>query len=239
MDKAIAFRKLNADEIEIRAARCAENGAQFLLYKDARVDMNVLDETVGAQNWQRQHDEHNGNLFCKVGIKFGDEWVWKEDAGAESNTEAEKGHASDSFKRACVNWGIGRELYTSPFIWIKNCTEPANSVLNTKAKWVLKKEANGLKVTKIGYDGNGKINELEISNGNGIVWSMRGNTPATAQATEERKDTPKQEKTRTDANTRACEVCGAFITDKVFKFSLDKYGRALCMNCQRNESTNR
>jgi hypothetical protein len=81
--------------------------------------MNILDETVKPENWQRRHYECKGNLFCEVGI-FNKEtgWVYKSDCGSESNTEKEKGEASDSFKRACFNWGIGRELYTSPFIWI-------------------------------------------------------------------------------------------------------------------------
>ena len=114
------FRDLKAEEIEVRIQSTKENGLSLLLYKDARVDMNILDETVGAENWQREHYECKGNLFCRVGIKCGDEWVWKSDCGTESNTEAQKGEASDSFKRACFNWGIGRELYTSPFIWIKS-----------------------------------------------------------------------------------------------------------------------
>jgi hypothetical protein len=113
------FRKLNADEIEVRVGRVTDKGAQLLLYKDARCDMNILDETVGSENWQREHYECKGNLFCRVGIKCGDEWIWKSDCGAESNTEKEKGESSDSFKRACTNWSLGRELYTSPFIWIK------------------------------------------------------------------------------------------------------------------------
>jgi hypothetical protein len=120
------FRDLHADEIEVRVQSVKENGLVLLLYKDARVDMNILDETVGSARWQREHYECKGNLFCRVGIcvetKKGDaifpEWVWKSDCGTESNTEAQKGEASDSFKRACFNWGIGRELYTSPFIWI-------------------------------------------------------------------------------------------------------------------------
>lgn len=125
------FRDLTKDEIECRVQSCKENGLVLLLYKDARCDMNVLDETVGAECWQREHYECKGNLFCRVGIcvetKKGDaifpEWVWKADCGVESNTEAQKGEASDSFKRACFNWGIGRELYTAPFIWIpaKKC----------------------------------------------------------------------------------------------------------------------
>lgn len=120
------FRDLRADEIECRVQSVKANGLVLLLYKNARCDMNILDETVGAECWQRDHYECKGNLFCRVGIcvetKKGEsvfpEWVWKSDCGVESNTEKEKGEASDSFKRACFNWGIGRELYTSPFIWI-------------------------------------------------------------------------------------------------------------------------
>ena len=114
------FRDLNADEIECRVQSVKDSGLILLLYKDARVDMNILDETVGSLNWQREHYECKGNLFCKVGIRneATGEWVWKSDCGTESNTEAQKGEASDSFKRACFNWGIGRELYTAPFIWI-------------------------------------------------------------------------------------------------------------------------
>lgn len=119
------FRDLTADEIECRVQSCKENGLVLLLYKDARVDMTILDETVGALNWHREHYECKGNLFCRVGInanyKIGEgefALVWKSDCGTESNTEAQKGEASDSFKRACFNWGIGRELYTAPFIWI-------------------------------------------------------------------------------------------------------------------------
>jgi hypothetical protein len=113
-----AFRLLRADEIEARIARVTQKGATVLLYKDARCDMRILDETVGAENWQRSHEVINNHLFCNVGIRCGDEWIWKQDVGTESNTEAEKGEASDSFKRACFNIGIGRELYTAPFIWI-------------------------------------------------------------------------------------------------------------------------
>lgn len=114
------FRDLRKDEIDCRVGSVKEGkGLSLLLYKDARVDMDILDETVGSENWQREHYEVKGNLFCRVGIKFGEEWVWKADCGTESNTEKEKGEASDSFKRACFNWGIGRELYTAPFIWIK------------------------------------------------------------------------------------------------------------------------
>ena len=119
------FRDLTAEDIEVRVQSVKQNGLVLLLYKNARVDMAILDETVGAENWQREHYECKGNLFCRVGINIlyedsglSQEYVWKSDCGTESNTEAQKGEASDSFKRACFNWGIGRELYTSPFIWV-------------------------------------------------------------------------------------------------------------------------
>ena len=133
------FRDLTADDIEVRVQSVKQNGLILLLYKNARVDMAILDETVGPENWQRDHYECKGNLFCRVGINVSskidlsgsdgiidvvDRWVWKSDCGVESNTEAQKGEASDSFKRACFNWGIGRELYTAPNIKIKpeDCT---------------------------------------------------------------------------------------------------------------------
>lgn len=116
------FRDLRADEIECRIGQIGkeDKGLSLLLYKDARCDMAILDETVGTLNWQREHYEVKGNMYCKVSIWDTEKntWVWKSDCGTESNTEAQKGEASDSFKRACVNWGIGRELYTSPYIWI-------------------------------------------------------------------------------------------------------------------------
>lgn len=121
----IKFRDLTEKEIECRVATCGEKGVSLLLYKDARCDMNILDETVGSENWQRSHELINGNLFCNVSININyqekslpSEWVTKQDVGVESYTEKEKGQASDSFKRACFNWGIGRELYTAPFIWV-------------------------------------------------------------------------------------------------------------------------
>lgn len=114
----LKFRALTAEEIDVRVQSVKTNGAILLLYKDARCDMAILDETVGPLRWQRKHSRENAN--CTVSIYDTDlkEWISKEDTGTESNTEAEKGLASDSFKRACFNWGIGRELYTAPFVWI-------------------------------------------------------------------------------------------------------------------------
>ena len=114
------FRPLKASEIDCRVSTINEKGLTLLLYKDARVDMNILDETFGVTGWQRKHEIIGGNLYCAVSIWDAEkqQWISKQDVGVESYTEKEKGQASDSFKRACVNVGIGRELYTAPFIWI-------------------------------------------------------------------------------------------------------------------------
>lgn len=112
------FRDLKADEIDVRVGIATEKGISLLLYKNARVDMDILDETVGAENWQRKHLRDNANCIVEIWDDKKQQWIAKEDTGTESNTEKEKGLASDSFKRACFNWGIGRELYTAPFIWI-------------------------------------------------------------------------------------------------------------------------
>ena len=114
------FRKLRADEIDCRIAQIKETGLSLLLYKDARCDQNILDEVVGPFNWKREHTRDNRNCIVSIKNPETGEWISKEDTGTESNTEREKGLASDSFKRACFNWGIGRELYTAPFIWISN-----------------------------------------------------------------------------------------------------------------------
>jgi hypothetical protein len=119
MMEKLNFRMLNADEIDCRVGTVTDKGVSLLMYKDARVDMRLLDEVVGPMNWKREHELINGNLFCTVSIRDEKgEWVSKQDVGVESNTEKEKGQASDAFKRACFNWGIGRELYTCPFVWI-------------------------------------------------------------------------------------------------------------------------
>lgn len=164
------FRKLRADEIECRIGQVfkTKQAVSILLYKDARCDMALLDETVGPENWQREHYECKGNLFCRVGIRNQEtgEWVWKSDCGVESNTEAVKGESSDSFKRASVAWGLGRELYTAPFIYIEL----------TDKEW-----NNGAPRVKfdvapmgIGYDDAGNIVFLEIVDAKGNVRFSMG-----------------------------------------------------------------
>ena len=157
------FRTLRADEIECRIGSINSRGFTLLLYKDARCDMNILDETVGEFNWQRDHKEIKGVVYCGVGINgrgqsTHDEWMWKWDAGSESYTEKEKGEASDSFKRACVNWGIGRELYTAPLIYIRAKTEPQGKGYALSDK----RDGYGYKVAQIEYL-DGKISKLIIT----------------------------------------------------------------------------
>lgn len=153
------FRNLKANEIEVRVQRVTDNGAMLLLYKDARADMTILDETVGPMNWQREHKLIGDVMYC--GISIWDEkkkqWITKWDAGSESNMEKEKGQASDSFKRSAFNWQIGRALYTSPLIWIN-------------AKNFNKYDR--FKVEKIKYDQDG-ISAISILNGENkrvFVW---------------------------------------------------------------------
>lgn len=112
------FRELRADEIECRIGTINAKGLSLLLYKDARCDMRVLDETVGALNWQKSYSRDNANCTVSIWDDAKLQWISKEDTGTENYTEREKSIASDSFKRACFCWGIGRALYTSPFIWI-------------------------------------------------------------------------------------------------------------------------
>lgn len=114
------FRDLKKDEIDVRVSFIKENGFSVLLYKDARADMIILDESVGAMNWKREHTRDNKNCIVSIWDNKKNMWISKEDTGTESSNEKEKGLASDSFKRACFNWGIGRELYTAPFIWIND-----------------------------------------------------------------------------------------------------------------------
>lgn len=120
------FRALKAEEIDVRIGGIYKTGVTLLLYKNARVDMDILDETLDCEYWQRDHKELKGNMYCGIGIYNGmlKEWIWKWDCGKESVGDKEKGEASDSFKRAGFNWGIGRELYTAPFIWLPVATNP-------------------------------------------------------------------------------------------------------------------
>lgn len=173
------FRKLRADEIDVRVGSVTSKGASLLLYKDARCDMNVLDESVGKMRWKRDHSRDNANCTVSIWCKELQQWISKEDVGTESNTEKEKGLASDSFKRACVNWGIGRELYSAPFIF-------ANCEVEVKNNKNVLKGHKKFKCSHIAYDESGNISELIIiDEGNKSVfnYSLNGKKSAPAPAT--------------------------------------------------------
>ena len=158
--KKLEFRKLRADEIDCRIGQIKDGGLSLLLYKDARCDMNVLDETVGPLNWKREHTRDNQNCVVSIWDSEKKEWISKEDTGTASNTEAEKGLASDSFKRACVNWGIGRELYTAPFIWVK-VSDCQKLIPMGAGKF---RCYDSFSVVKLTYKKNGDIDGLAIRN---------------------------------------------------------------------------
>lgn len=168
------FRLLKAEDIDCRVGTVKKEtvGGQqvvkfitLLLYKNARVDMNILDEVYGKMNWQRKHEFKDGKLYCTVSVYDSNkgEWIDKEDVGTESNADAEKGQASDSFKRACVNWGIGRELYTAPFILIR----PLNGETIQYTKF---------SVSEVEYNTQNEIIKLTIVDNNNVVrWTTENN----------------------------------------------------------------
>ncbi|MBQ5562244.1 MAG: hypothetical protein IIT39_02535 [Clostridia bacterium] len=164
------IRLLRADEIECRIGTINEKGLSLLLYKDARADMKILDETFGVFGWKRTHQSIDGNLYCTVEIWDNEKksWISKQDVGTVSYTEKEKGQASDSFKRACVSVGIGRELYSAPFIWVsaQKCNiQRRNDKLICYDKF---------SVSEISYSKNREITALSIVNSDTgeVVYSM-------------------------------------------------------------------
>ena len=220
MEKLV-FRPLKETEIDVRVQSVTEKGCILLLYKDARCDMNILDETVGPMNWKREHTRDNANCIVSLWDEEKEQWVSKEDTGTESNTEKEKGQASDSFKRACFNWGIGRELYTSPFIWVK--AEDCNMEKYTNNGKVVCRCKDKFEVSKIEYDDVKNIIGLSIKNStlNRIAFILGARN--TERVTVENNQ-PK---------SNICSSCNKEVNENVSKFSNQKYNRTLCIDCQK------
>lgn len=166
------IRLLKASEIECRIGTISAKGVSLLLYKDARADQRILDETFGIFGWKRTHQCIDGNLYCTVEIldRETGTWVAKQDVGTSGRleNETEKSQASDSFKRACFNWGIGRELYTAPFIWI-----PAErtDIQERNKKFFCN---DHFSVVKISYNTDRTIKSLSISNSRNKVVYVTG-----------------------------------------------------------------
>lgn len=183
------MRLLKANEIEVKVKQVKENGCVALLYKTARTDMDILDETYGPENWQCAYEEIKGNMYCKIGVWFAEfaQWVWKQDCGVESREDGDgnekKGEASDAFKRAGFKWGIGRELYTAPFIWISSDFIKINQFggkYSTNEKFSVK---------KIEYNDNREIIALEIVNSkNKVVYTFGTKTPLKMEKNDDNGD---------------------------------------------------
>lgn len=195
------FRLLTADEIDCRIAQVNEYGVSLLLYKDARCDQNILDEIVGPMNWQRKHTRDNANCIVSIWDEDKQQWIDKEDTGTESFTEAEKGLASDSFKRACFNWGIGRELYTAPQMFVKPESLKKHICFNDKngnTKWTCK---DYFRVNDIQYDGK-KIVWVQIMNvSNGILLEFGKHQLRKGKEKQAKADAKKGNDTQNDINT--------------------------------------
>lgn len=213
----LKFRTLKPSEIEVRVG----SGGTLLLYKDARVDMALLDEVVGVGNWQREHKILGDDIYCKVSI-FNKElncWVGVEDAGSSGSIEVEKTKASDSFKRACVNLGIGRELYTAPKIKIPEQF----------------KSCQFFDVSVIEYNQNREISKLVITTnfGKDVVYSYpkSANYSQTAEKAPQKRDIIKEVSkdigdsfvVNEDAEVMCCEETKKKIQEITGKLSADRY----------------
>ena len=216
------FRLLRPDEIECRVQKCSEKGVSLLLYKTARTDADLLDETVGAENWENDFKLVDGVLYGGIGVNYGNGLVWKWDAGTESNTEAEKGRASDAFKRAGFKHGIGRELYSAPFVWV-SAADCRKLKQDQKGRWVCN---DNFMVSAIEYDEQERIAALVITSGGTVVYQLGG----------KRKPEPAEKKFY-------CADCGAEIVPVELKTNTytaeqwavgteREFGRPLCRACR-------
>lgn len=251
---------LTAQDIECRVqsvsrAKNGRVGAVLLLYKDARVDMRILDQVFGPGNWQRTHEVINGNLFCNIDIWDAEkrDWVRKQDVGVESNTEKEKGQASDAFKRAGFNVGVGRELYTGPFIYVElGDNEFFSDGQQNGRKEVLKCYANTrFSVSHVAYNERREISELIIVDRNGAVrFDMKQKVQGPPQTTQGAQKPAANGNTQGQAAPAArsqqsapapasgsgakCPICGGPISQAEQDYSVRKYGREACRTCQKS-----
>jgi len=225
------FELLSPHDIECRISEIDKQGRflHLLLYKTARTDMAKLDERFGIDGWANDFKVVDGKLFCGIGFRSDTgEWVWKWNNGTESNQDAEKGHASDAFKRAGFMLGIGTELYSAPRIKVGNdrCTI---------------KEYNGkyrcydnFEVSAISYDDKEDICSLEITCNGKVCFTWKNGKVTTK---------PEPPKPQAKVSTMTCAHCGKPITDghkasgkvwpanEIAKYAYDRWGMNLCFDC--------
>lgn len=238
---------LSAKDVECRVQSVSKNkagrvGAVLLIYKDARVDMRILDQVFGPSNWQRTHEVINGNLFCNIDIWDDTKkaWIRKQDVGVESNTEKEKGQASDAFKRAGFNVGIGRELYTAPFIYVE-LVDSEYYVERQGQKEIYRCfPSTRFSVAHIGYNDRREISELVIVDRNGNVRFDMNTQKTTTNAPGPSANTNAQARRQTAqqapqgaSSGPVCPECGGPISSAEQQYSMKKYGRELCRSCQK------
>ena len=177
-EKKRLFRYLRPDEVEVRKGNFIgkdQSKVELLLYKTARVDYALLDETFGPFNWCVQYKTENGILFAGVGIKdpTSGAYIFKWNAGAEQNFEREKSQASDAVKRAGFAWSLGVELYSAPRIVVAN-------------------ENKAYKVTELGCE-DGKIKDLVITDKfDNVIYSYH-NFKQDSSVPEKAPETPVEE----------------------------------------------
>lgn len=192
------IRLLKAEDIDVKVKQVSEKGAVVLLYKNARVDMNILDETFGAENWECDYKEIKGNLYCGIGARESEDkqFIWKWDCGIESREDEgneKKGEASDAFKRAGFKWGIGRELYTAPFTFINVPTVYKNN------KYELENKFERFKVKEIDYIARVISKLVIVDSKNNVVYDMTAkSTPQASKATITTNN-PSKQQTNQDA----------------------------------------
>lgn len=197
---------LTPEDIEVKIKQVTKSGALALIFKTARTDRRILNQVYGPLNWTSDYKTVKDNLYCGIGIRESSDqdFVWKWDCGIESRSDDDgnekKGEASDAFKRAGFQIGIGEELYSSPLIWLD-----VETVEKGNGKWVLKDPFAKYVVTHIAYNEETRvITELEISNAKSNIVVYKWHIPASgavakrmvktlpvdAAAKEESADTP-------------------------------------------------
>ena len=230
------IRLLTANDIDVKVKQVSEKGAVLLLYKNARVDMTILDETYGLQNWECDYKEIKGNLYCGIGVRESEDkpFVWKWDCGIESREDdgnEKKGEASDAFKRAGFKWGIGRELYTAPFTFANVPTTQSNG------NWKLANPYERFKVKEIEFIARAITKLVIVDSKGNTVYSLIPQNPlaqSTKQPTTTNNSTEPQNTPKTSEKTNLfCTECNAEVSDKVAMYSNSKLGRILCYECQK------
>ena len=227
------MRKLNADEIECRVAQVFEKGCSLLLYKTARVDRAILTEKFG-ELWQNDFKVIDGKMYGGIAVYNKDlkEWLWRWDCGTESQTEAEKGQASDCFKRAGFKWGIGIELYSAPFIFVNIPT------VKDGIKWKLVDKFQKFEVKEIEYTNNEISNLVIIDKDKKVVFEMKKGFSTPIQQEIKKPNSQDEYNNELDSQIvkqeakNTCSKCSVEITKAEYNYSNIKYGAPLCRKCQ-------